>query len=132
MLRCMSDSATPRPNVLSRACTSRDALHHLTGRWGSLTVVALTTGEEPMRFAEIRRKVEGISDKMLSQTLTQLERDGMVERTVHSSIPPHVDYALTALGGKIAEPLLALTRTIEAELPRVMEAQQAFDEEQPG
>ncbi|MDN6246506.1 MAG: helix-turn-helix transcriptional regulator, partial [Corynebacterium casei] len=82
-------------DVFSSMCTSRGALQHLTGRWGSLTMVALLESNSPMRFAELRRKIDGISDRMLSQTLGQLERDGMVNRLVRSSIPPHVDYALT-------------------------------------
>lgn len=119
-------------DVLSSACSSRTALHHLTGRWGALTVVALNAGDGAMRFGAIRRRVEGVSDRMLSQTLGQLERDGMVERTVHSSIPPHVDYALTPLGQAIAQPLVALTRAVEAELPRVLQARQAYDEAHAG
>lgn len=118
----------PAADVFSSACTSRDALQHLTGRWGALTMVALHRDDNPLRFAAIRRQIEGISDRMLSQTLGQLERDGMVVRTVHTTIPPHVDYALTALGRRIAAPLAALVATIEAELPTVIEAQQAFDE----
>ncbi|MGO1544080.1 MAG: winged helix-turn-helix transcriptional regulator [Gulosibacter sp.] len=114
-------------DVFSSACDSRTALQHLTGRWGALTVAALQVGDGPMRFGEIRRRIDGISDRMLSQTLGQLERDGMVERTVHSSIPPNVDYALTALGAKIAEPMLELITMLEAELPQVLAAQESYD-----
>lgn len=114
-------------DVFSRGCSSRTALQHLTGRWGALTMVALRIEDQPLRFGEIRRRIEGISDRMLSQTLGQLERDGMVARTVHSSIPPHVDYALTPLGRSIAEPLETLTRAVEGALPDVLEAQEAYD-----
>jgi DNA-binding HxlR family transcriptional regulator len=76
---------------------------------------------------EIRRRIDGISDRMLSQTLGQLERDGMVERTVRSSIPPHVDYALTPLGLRIAEPLEALIAAVEDALPEVLDAQESYD-----
>lgn len=114
-------------DVFSSACTSRVALQHLTGRWGALIVVALKLSESAMRFGEIRRRVEDVSERMLSQTLGQLERDGMVARTVHSNIPPNVDYALTPLGHKIAQPLLELTNAIEAELPHVLEAQRIYD-----
>ena len=119
-----------RADVFSSMCTSRGALQHLTGRWGSLTMVALLESSSPMRFAELRRKIDGISDRMLSQTLSQLERDGMVNRLVRSSIPPHVDYSLTELGTKVAQPLKALTTIIEAELGNVMEAQDRFDSAQ--
>lgn len=81
-----------------------------------------------MRFADIRRRVDGISDRMLSQTLGQLERHGVVLRTVRSSIPPHVDYELTDLGQRVAEPLSALISVIQAELPQVLEAQKGFDD----
>lgn len=116
-------------NVFSSMCSSRGALQHVTGRWGSLTMVALKRSDEPMRFAEIRRKVEGISDRMLSQTLAQLERDGMVDRTVHSSIPPHVDYTLTPLGTKLADALVLLVSTVEAELDQVVKAQENYDKQ---
>lgn len=103
-------------------------LQHVTGRWSALIVVALLENNAPMRFAAIRRRVDGISDRMLSQTLGQIEREGIVVRTVHSTIPPHVEYGLTALGQKIAEPLTALIGIIESELPHVLAAQKAFDD----
>ena len=90
-------------------------------------MVALDRAEGPVRFGELRRRVEGISDRMLSQTLGQLERDGMVHRTVHSSIPPHVEYTLTELGARVAVPLAELIELLEAELPTVMDAQAAYE-----
>lgn len=119
------------PDVFSSACTSRTALQHLTGRWGSLIMVALKLSGEPMRFGEIRRRIDGVSERMLSQTLGQLERDGMVVRTVHSTIPPNVDYGLTPLGVKVAVPLAELTAVVEAELPQVIAAQQEYDATAP-
>ena len=116
-------------DVFSSRCASRPVLQRLTGRWGALTMVALRLTPEPLRFGEIRRRIDGISDRMLSQTLGHLERDGMVVRTVHSTIPPHVDYALTPLGRRIAEPLEGLIRTVEDALPEVLEAQEAHDRE---
>lgn len=121
-------SDAPAADVFSRDCTSREALQHLTGRWGALTIVALHLGDAPMRFGGIRRRVDGISDRMLSQTLGDLERDGMVSRTVHSNIPPHVTYELTPLGQRVAEPLRELTAIIESEFPRVLKSQVTFDE----
>ncbi len=120
-------SAPLAADVFSSACTSRETLQHLTGRWGALTTVALFLSPTALRFGEMRRRIDGISDRMLSQTLSQLERDGFVERTVHSSIPPHVEYALTPLGRRIAEPLLALTSLIEAEMPTVTAARLSYD-----
>lgn len=118
----------PAPDVFSSACASRETLQHLTGRWGVLTLAALHLADDPMRFAEIRRRIDGISDRMLSQTLTQLERDGLVVRTVHSSIPPHVEYTLTDLGRRVTEPLLTLIGRVEAELPEVLAAREAYDQ----
>ncbi|MFA5607963.1 MAG: helix-turn-helix domain-containing protein [Leucobacter sp.] len=122
---------TLEADVFSSQCTSRTALQHLTGRWGALVLVALHLGVEAMRFGEVRRRIEGISDRMLSQTLGDLERDGMVTRTVHSSIPPHVDYRLTNLGAKIAEPLASLVDLIESEVPSILEAQASYDAANP-
>lgn len=120
--------AVPPADVFAGACTSRAVLQHLTGRWGALTMVALKLADGPVRFSVIRRQVDGISDRMLSQTLGQLEFDGMVERRVHSTIPPHVEYVLTELGQKIAEPLLTLIQTLESEFPRVVAAHEAANQ----
>ncbi|MGA4506553.1 winged helix-turn-helix transcriptional regulator [Propionibacteriaceae bacterium G1746] len=116
----------PAADVFSSACSSRDVLQHLTGRWGALAMVALLR-EDDLRFGELRRRVGGISDRMLSQTLGQLERDGFVQRTVHSAIPPHVEYSLTPLGRRIAEPLVSLIGLVEGELPAVMDAREQYD-----
>lgn len=115
-------------DVMAKACASRSVLHHVTGRWGALCMVALSRSEGPARFGQLRRAIEGISDRMLSQTLAELEHDGLVVRTVHSAIPPHVDYALTELGAAVAKPLIALITTIEADLPAILEARRAHDE----
>ena len=123
----MTEQEQPVADVFSAACSSRPVLQHLTGRWGALAMVALDRAEGPVRFGELRRRVEGISDRMLSQTLGQLERDGMVHRTVHSSIPPHVEYTLTELGARVAVPLAELIELLEAELPTVMDAQAAYE-----
>lgn len=124
----MTKQEQPVADVFSAACSSRPVLQHLTGRWGALAMVALDRAEGPVRFGELRRRVEGISDRMLSQTLSELEHDGLVVRTVHSAIPPHVDYALTELGAAVAEPLIALITTIEADLPAVLEARKEHDD----
>lgn len=114
------------PDAFSSACPSRATLQHLTGRWGALTMAGLTEG--PLRFGELRRRVEGISDKMLSQTLGQLERDGMVHRSAQLTIPPRVDYSLTPLGAEIADRLGALISLVESHMPEVYAAQHTFDE----
>ena len=107
-----------RGNVLAADCPSRAILQHLTSRWGTLVMVALAT--RPHRFAELRRAVGGVSERMLSQTLKDLESDGMVLRTAHDVVPPHVDYELTALGRQAADHLVPLVAWIEENLARIL------------
>jgi DNA-binding HxlR family transcriptional regulator len=113
-------------DVLAKQCLSRPVLEHVTGRWGTLVLIALSEG--PTRFNELRRRVDGVSEKMLAQSLHALERDGFVERTVHSTIPPRVEYALTPLGGQTTDRLTDLVRLLEDAMPRIIEAQAAYDD----
>jgi len=112
-----------RGNLMAPDCPSRPVLQHLTSRWGALVMIALAIG--PHRFAQLRRRVGGISERMLAQTLDELEADGFVLRTAHPVVPPHVDYELTALGREAAEHVLGLTRWIETALPRIMAGRKA-------
>ncbi len=107
-----------RGNLLAPDCPSRPILQHLTSRWGALVMIALAIG--PHRFAQLRRRVGGISERMLAQTLDELEADGFVLRTAHPVVPPHVDYELTVLGREAADHVLSLTRWIEGALPRIL------------
>lgn len=111
-------------NVLAADCPSRGVLNHLTNRWGTLVMVALATG--PHRFAGLRRRVGGVSERMLSQTLKDLEADGFVLRTAHQVVPPHVDYELTPLGIQAAERVVALVGWIEGALPEIMAGKMAL------
>ncbi|WP_432015526.1 winged helix-turn-helix transcriptional regulator [Streptomyces cucumeris] len=115
----------PAFDVFARACPSRATLEHVTGRWGSLTLGALREGT--LRFNELRRRIDGVSEKMLSQTLHALERDGLVHRDAQPTNPPRVDYRLTPLGGAVAERLLALIDLVEERMPEVLEARTAYD-----
>ncbi|WP_299537145.1 helix-turn-helix domain-containing protein [uncultured Streptomyces sp.] len=112
-------------DVFERDCPSRSVLEHATGRWGSLVLAGLHQG--PARFNALRRKVDGVSEKMLSQTLHALERDGLVTREVRSSIPPHVEYALTDLGTATAARLVDLILFLEAAMPDVLAARSAYE-----
>jgi len=103
-------------NVLAKACPSRKRLQHLTSRWGVLVLLVLLKGT--MRFSELRRTIEGVSERMLTQTLQQLEGDGIVRRRVFQTVPPQVDYTLTPLGREAALKLMALVDWIEINLPR--------------
>ena len=112
-------------DVFSTACTSRAVLEHVTGRWGVLALVALDDGV--FRFNALRRRVQGVSEKMLAQTLQALERDGFVHREARPTIPPHVEYSLTAAGREVAQRLLGLIEVLEASVPGVLAAQARYD-----
>lgn len=97
----VSNAAESYPfDVFKRHCASHMVLDLLSGKWTYLTVTALRQGR--MRNAALARKIEGISPKMLSQTLRGLEHDGLVLRTVHAEVPPRVEYELTPLGEELA------------------------------
>ncbi len=113
-------------DVFAKACPSRGTLEHVTGRWGALTLGALYEGS--LRFNELRRRVDGVSEKMLSQTLQALERDGLVHREAQPTNPPRVDYELTPLGHEVAERLLTLIHFVEGRMNSVLEARQKYDE----
>ncbi len=121
--RLSISEAVQRGEVLSAACPSREVLQHVTSRWGVLLLVVLMGGTH--RFSELRRKVDGVSEKMLAQTLKWLEADGFVQRQVHPTVPPQVDYTLTALGRDVGRRVAALADWIEVSLPDILAAQQA-------
>lgn len=95
-------------------CPSRLVLDRIADKWTALIIQILAKGT--MRYAELQRKIGGISQKMLTQTLRSLERDGLVNRTVHPVVPPKVEYSLTRLGRTLIEPLHALCRWSEKHL----------------
>jgi len=110
-----------RADLFSEYCPSRDVLKHVTSRWGVLLLVALMDGTH--RFGELRRKVGGISEKMLAQTLQWLEQDGFVQRIAHPVVPPHVEYRLTPLGEQIGPKLGELAAWIEGNWEGIQAAQ---------
>ena len=121
-------AANPKPvfrrgEVFSTNCPSREILNHVTSRWGVLVLSALMDGTH--RFSELRRKIDGVSEKMLAQTLQQLEMDGFVDRVSYPVVPPHVEYSLTPLGEQIGAQIDSLVDWIESNLPKIMKAQQA-------
>lgn len=99
-------------------------LGRISGRWSLYVIMALMHG--PKRFSELRRHVEGISQKMLTQTLRELEEDGIVRRTVTPIIPPRVDYELTDMGRELQAPLAAISDWTERNGDRVAEARQRY------
>lgn len=122
----MSEADTSiEADVFARNCSSREALHNATSRWGILALAALAEGD--YRFNALRRRVDGVSERMLSQTLHTLERDGLVVRTVLESIPPKVEYSLTPLGRGVAEQLTSLIELMQSNLPAVLAARAEHD-----
>jgi DNA-binding HxlR family transcriptional regulator len=117
-------------DVFAQDCPSRHAMEHVTGRWGLLALLALRDG--PARFNALRRRVDGVSEKMLSQTLHALERDGFVDRHARATIPPRVDYNLTPLGKEISNRLFQLVNQLEGRMPAILAAQQHYDQARSG
>lgn len=109
-----------RGDLFAEKCPSREVLKHVTSRWGVLLLVALLAGTH--RFSDLRRKVNGISEKMLAQTLQWLEGDGFVERISYPVVPPHVEYTLTPLGQEIGKKVESLADWIETNLPAILAA----------
>ncbi|MBB4677811.1 DNA-binding HxlR family transcriptional regulator [Crossiella cryophila] len=107
------------------ACPARLVLEHLTSRWGVLALAALR--ERTYRFSELRRRVNGVSEKVLAQTLQTLERDGLVLRTAYPEVPPRVEYRLTASGREAAELLSGLVDWVERRMPRIMAEHRRYD-----
>jgi DNA-binding HxlR family transcriptional regulator len=93
--------------VLPANCPTRTVLDHVTSKWGVLVLIALTQ-DDMLRWGELRRTIEGVSEKMLAQTLRTLEHDGLVLRTAYPEIPPRVEYRLTSRGRDLTERLLPL------------------------
>jgi DNA-binding HxlR family transcriptional regulator len=122
LAKVLANLQTRRGDLYEVQCPSRGVLEHVTSRWGVLVLVALVDGTH--RFSELRRKVAGVSEKMLAQTLHQLEEDGFVLREVYPVIPPRVDYSLTPLGEEVADQVEGLTDWIEENLPRILEARE--------
>lgn len=108
-----------RGEVFSPDCPSRDVLQHLSSRWGVLVLVALIAGTH--RFSELRRKVGGVSEKMLAQTLQWLENDGFVLRHSYPVVPPKVEYSLTPMGLQAARHVEKLVDWIEDTLPLILD-----------
>lgn len=107
-------------------CPYRLVLEHVTSRWGVLVLIELL--DRPHRFSELRRAIGRVSEKMLTQTLQTLERDGLVHRDAKPVIPPRVDYSLTDLGREAAEQVRELALWTERRMADVERAREAYDE----
>ncbi|WP_223644192.1 helix-turn-helix domain-containing protein [Corallococcus sp. EGB] len=104
---------------------TREILSLVGDKWSVMVIVNL--GEGPVRFSDLKRAIEGISQRMLTLTLRNLERDGLLTRTVHPTTPPSVDYALTRLGRTLLEPVSALAMWAQKHRPEMERAREAFE-----
>lgn len=112
-----------RGDLMEPGCPSREILKHVTSQWGVLILIVLESGTH--RFSALRRKVGGVSERMLAQTLQWLEGDGLVDRVAYPVVPPHVEYSLTPLGREAAARVRGLADWIEASMPAIGAAQAA-------
>ncbi len=123
---CQEKPSDRTPNVLSQHCPSNSVLKMVAGKWRVLVLYALRG--EKRRYSDLQRSVGGISQKMLTQTLRDLERNGLVERTVYPVVPPHTEYALTPLGESLEEVVHGLGTWAQDHMEAVLGAREAYDE----
>ena len=117
-----------RGDLFDPTCPTRDLLDRIGTKWTSMVIKVLDDASEPeVRFAELRRRAPGISQKMLSSTLRGLERDGLVTRRVEPTVPPRVHYSLTPLGRSLTEPLAAVRGWAEENMPKIDDARMRYD-----
>jgi DNA-binding HxlR family transcriptional regulator len=112
-------------NVYASDCPTRQVLDRIGDKWTALIIGLLE--QKTMRFSELSHSIGGISQKMLTQTLRSLERDGLVKRTVYAEVPPRVEYTLTPLGETLTVPLAAIRQWAETHIDAVTEAQTEYD-----
>lgn len=111
--------------VLTQDCPAREVIDHVTGKWGVLVLIALRRGD--LRFHELRTAAQGVTDKVLAETLQTLVRDGVVWRAVEPVNPPRVTYGLTSLGVELSAKLNELTDWIRENAAALIAAQRTFD-----
>ncbi|MFI5794124.1 winged helix-turn-helix transcriptional regulator [Streptomyces sp. NPDC051677] len=114
-------------DVFLRDCPTRAVLELIAGKWTMLVLVALEDGR-PMRFAELRRRLDGVTPKMLTQTLRALEREGLLTRSVYPTVPPCVEYRLTGLGQEVGGLIQSITDWSQANIDAIRAAREDFDE----
>ncbi|MEA5515863.1 helix-turn-helix domain-containing protein [Nodularia sp. UHCC 0506] len=112
-------------DLFAQPCPSREILKHVCSRWGVLILIALRQGTH--RFSELRRKIGGVSEKMLAQSLQSLTEDGFVLRVSHHLVPPFVEYSLTPMGEEVADRVAALADWIELNTLRVLDARNKIE-----
>ncbi|MDN3023756.1 helix-turn-helix domain-containing protein [Streptomyces sp. S.PB5] len=113
--------------IFLRDCPTRAVLDVIAGKWTMLVLVALEDGR-PMRFAQLRRRLDGVTQKVLTQTLRALEREGLLTRTVYPTVPPCVDYQLTELGLELGGLVQSITDWSQTNIAAIRAAREKFDE----
>jgi DNA-binding HxlR family transcriptional regulator len=111
--------------IVVQACPVREVLDRVAGKWSILIIVAAARG--PVRFTELERSIDGISRRMLTLTLRNLERDGLLTRTVYATVPPKVEYALTDIARELHQSLLSLTDWAQRHRETISAARHAYD-----
>jgi DNA-binding HxlR family transcriptional regulator len=134
--RYLMDTASARDSerlalTYRRDCPSRTVIEVLANKWALYVLAALRRQDDPMRFNDLRRLLEGITQKMLTQTLRALERDGLVCRTVYPTVPPRVEYALTELGVEAGRLTTAIADWSIEHAPEILISRQTFDSRTP-
>lgn len=114
--------------VYRRSCPSRTVVEVLANKWSLYVLGALRRYERPMRFSALRRLLDGITQKMLTQTLRALERDGLVSRTVYPTVPPRVEYGLTPLGVEVGQLTNLIADWSQRHAREILAARERFDE----
>ena len=123
---CENDGTVPGWNAYAAQCPTRFVLDRIADKWSVLILGAI--GRRPLRFNMLLREVEGISHKVLSQTLKRLERDGLLSRTVHPTVPISVEYAVTPLGTTLASAVTVVIDWAQDHIELVMQSQRAYDQ----
>jgi DNA-binding HxlR family transcriptional regulator len=124
----MAQTHIPTPSdIVVEACPIREVLDRVAGKWCILVITATARG--PVRFTELERAIEGITRRMLTLTLRNLERDGLLTRTVYPTVPPRVEYQLTDIAQELHESLLSLTGWAERHRETIGTARNVYDAE---
>jgi DNA-binding HxlR family transcriptional regulator len=121
----VTEPSSRATNLLAEACTVRQVLDHVGGKWSVSILLAAIAG--PVRFSELERLVEGISRRMLTLTLRNLERDGLLCRKVYATVPPKVEYTATGMARELHDSLTALTEWAERHRADIAEARTFYD-----
>ena len=122
----LEGTAPTRGDVYARDCPTRQLLDRIGDKWSVLILLLL--GERETRFAQLKRRIDGVSQKMLSQTLRSLERDGLITRHVVATVPVTVSYRITPLGQELLAALQMMIDWAETRMDRVAQAQRRYDE----